>query len=73
MIILLKITLYQTLSSVNLKMIFQMRILMMKLDNSLMTNISENFSEHSPVPTFEDTVREVFGESDNSNDDITTI
>ena len=73
MIILLKITLYQTLSSVNLKMIFQMRILMMKLENLLMTNISENVFELSPVPTFEDTIREVFGESDKSNDDFTTI
>ena len=36
-------------------------------------DITENFSEHSPVPTFEDTIREVFGESDNSNDDFTTI
>ena len=32
-------------------------------------NISEIFSEHSQVPTIEDTIREVFGESDDSDDD----
>ena len=32
-------------------------------------NISENFSERSQVPTIEDTIRDVFGESDDSDDD----
>ena len=32
-------------------------------------NISENFSERSQVPTIEDIIREVFGESDDSDDD----
>ena len=31
-------------------------------------NISENFSECSQVPTIEDTIRDVFGESDDSYD-----
>ena len=32
-------------------------------------NISENFSERSHIPTIEDTIRDVFGESDDSDDD----
>ena len=32
-------------------------------------NISEIFSERSQVPTIENTIREVFGESDDSDDD----
>ena len=32
-------------------------------------NISEIFSERSEVPTIEDTIREVLGESDDSDDD----
>ena len=32
-------------------------------------NISENFSERSQVPTIENTIREVYGESDDSDDD----